>query len=99
MILGNSPRGSAYVRSLTGDDWTMTDHLLAAVIDTLQAANWQRTDGKGQVPKPIPRPGAKSSQTHHTTLAELEAFAAARREGRRPQRVVDSLTGRVPKES
>jgi hypothetical protein len=35
----------------------VTDHLLAGVVDELRVANWQRTDRKSPVPKPIPRPG------------------------------------------
>ena len=36
--------------------WGVTEHLLAAAVDALNAANWQR-GGKGQRPKPIRRPG------------------------------------------
>lgn len=35
--------------------WGVTDYLLANVIDVLAGANWQRS-GKGQRPKPFPRP-------------------------------------------
>lgn len=38
--------------------WTITDYLLAAVVDALQAANWQRSGKKNAPkPKPVPRPG------------------------------------------
>jgi hypothetical protein len=46
--------------------WSLTDHLLAAVVDALHVANWQRTsDGaKGRRrPKPIPRPGVGDDAT------------------------------------
>lgn len=41
--------------------WTASDYLMALAVDALNAANWQR-GGKGQRPKPIPRPGETSSQ-------------------------------------
>lgn len=43
-------------RRLSGDDWTLDQHLLAIVADRLAVANWQRSkDGqKGtRRPKPI----------------------------------------------
>jgi len=42
--------------------WDTKDHLLAAAVDALNAANWQRGGGKGRRPKPIARPGETSSQ-------------------------------------
>jgi hypothetical protein len=36
--------------------WTMDRHLLAAIVDLLAAANYQRGGGKGTAPKPVPRP-------------------------------------------
>lgn len=36
--------------------WGLTEQLLAAGVDALRVANWQRT-GKGKRPKPIERPG------------------------------------------
>ena len=36
--------------------WTVTDHLLAALIDVGQGANWQRAGGKAKRPDPFPRP-------------------------------------------
>lgn len=40
-------------------DWSLSDHLSAAAVDALNAANWQRGGGKGSRPKPVPRPGVK----------------------------------------
>lgn len=37
--------------------WTTTDHLLANVVDMLRGISWQLGGGKGQRPRPIPRPG------------------------------------------
>ncbi|MGW4114824.1 hypothetical protein ACWEFJ_28450 [Actinosynnema sp. NPDC004786] len=38
--------------------WTLDRHFLAAIVDLLQAANFQRGGGKGSAPKPVPRPAA-----------------------------------------
>lgn len=62
VLVDHLPRESALARQVHGDnvDWDMPSQLLAAVIDQLRVANWQRTqDGqKGRrPPKPTPRPG------------------------------------------
>lgn len=41
-----------------GAGWGLSEQLLAATLDTLRGANWQRSGGRGAKPKPIPRPGA-----------------------------------------
>lgn len=38
--------------------WTFDRHLLAAIVDLLQAANYQRGGGKGTKPTPVPRPSS-----------------------------------------
>ena len=49
--------GTLLHRELVGDaegaDWTLTEHLLAVVVDKLAQANWQRQAKKGS-PKPDP---------------------------------------------
>lgn len=48
--------GTCLYRAAGGDEWTLTDHLLALVHDQLAVANWQRSkDGaKGRNrPKPL----------------------------------------------
>lgn len=41
----------------TDSAWTITDHLLADVLDALNTANWQRgQDGNRKRPDPVPRP-------------------------------------------
>jgi hypothetical protein len=45
--------------------------LLAIIADTLIAANWQRANGKGQKPKPIPRP-YKKARSPEEVKAERE---------------------------
>lgn len=36
--------------------WGTETHLLASVLDSLQAANWQRSGGRGSRPKGVRRP-------------------------------------------
>lgn len=65
VIVRNSPRTSALARKHLGDDaaWSLTDHLMAGVIDLLTVANWQRGGKKaGPKPKPFPRPGVKDNR-------------------------------------
>lgn len=52
------PPESATMRALSPpQSWGIPEYLLAAAVDALHAANWQRGGGKGKRPKPIPRPG------------------------------------------
>lgn len=80
------PPDSATLLAVNGG-WTVTDHLMANVIDLLQGANWQRSkDGqRGQrQPKPFPRPGVKDP-TKRTfkgasmSLADAGEWLASRR--------------------
>ncbi|MET8555936.1 hypothetical protein ABZV64_13350 [Streptomyces sp. NPDC004959] len=59
------PRDSATVRATEGEaaEWSVTDYLLAAVVDHLAAANWMfslvNSDGESDqpdMPEPVPRP-------------------------------------------
>ena len=71
--------------------WGVSEHLLAAVVDELSVANWQRSQGKQRdFPKPLPRPGKQepqsnkkreSSLTPEQKLAALRARAPKRPEG------------------
>lgn len=56
------PADAAYRRFLHPDDWqwTLPEHLLAGIYDTLQGANWQRAGNKhAKRPEPLPRPGVQ----------------------------------------
>lgn len=94
MLVRHLPAESATHRGIVGEaaTWTLTDHLLAAAVDTLRAANWQR-GGKGARPKPLARPGinaeADQSGAHHyrprqsaRNAAEFREWLAANREDR-----------------
>ncbi|MFD9949683.1 hypothetical protein ACFWYW_55645 [Nonomuraea sp. NPDC059023] len=68
--LSHLPRESALARSLLGNDvmWGLNEQLLAAAIDALKVANYQRSGGKGRKPKPFPRPGVEKTTAepvHH----------------------------------
>jgi hypothetical protein len=88
VLIANLPPTSATHLALTEgkSGWGTTDHLLAAVVDLLNAGNWQRGGGKGRRPKPVGRPGANEpdkerlgGKTSYTT-AEMRALLAANRE-------------------
>ena len=57
--MSNLPPDSATVIAATGGTslWGLQEHLAAATVDLLAAANWQRGGGKGVKPKPLKRPG------------------------------------------
>jgi len=54
------PGAQVWVSAGMDSAWTPGDHLAAHTVDVLQAANWQRSGGKGDKPKPIQRPGDSS---------------------------------------
>ena len=60
VIRANTPHDH-HTPALTADEearlWKLEHHLLAGVLDALNAANWQRGGGKGTRPKPVTRPG------------------------------------------
>jgi hypothetical protein len=64
--------------------WGPAENMLAATVDLLQAANWQRSGGKGSRPKPWPRPGvsdpnAKRFGNQKMTVEQWHAHKARRR--------------------
>ena len=79
--------GTLLNRRLSGDDWSLDQHLLAIVADRLAVANWQRSkDGqKGtRRPKPISplakRGGVRYGKTDRDP-DEVKAYLARLREG------------------
>ncbi len=82
------PEGCATHRALTGQDgldgWSSTDMLLAATVDALHVANWQRGgDPKAPRPHRIPRPGVRDDDG-----------GGARRHGRGTARPVEEIRAR-----
>lgn len=62
VIVQQAPPTSAVYRAVAGEEWRwgLQEQLLAAAVDALNGANWQRGQGKEQDrPKPIPRPGVE----------------------------------------
>lgn len=62
VIVRRSKADSAVYRAQHPDEWAwgLPEQLLAATVDTLRAANWQRAGGKPKdFPWPIPRPGVE----------------------------------------
>ncbi|MFI6699343.1 hypothetical protein ACIBJC_10275 [Streptomyces sp. NPDC050509] len=66
VLVKHMPRDSALTHELHGEEaeWSVTDHLLAAAVDHLAAANWMfatvNTDESADAPDPplpVPRPG------------------------------------------
>ncbi|MFD6291869.1 hypothetical protein [Streptomyces sp. NPDC060205] len=66
MLVQHLPRDSATARELHGEaaDWSVTDYLLASVVDQLAEANWMFATVNGDedaepidYPAPVPRPG------------------------------------------
>ena len=59
VVVREADRQSAIGRAALGEqaEWGATEYLLAAAVDALHAANWQRGGGKSQRPEPVPRPG------------------------------------------
>jgi len=90
VLVAGLPREAATVRALVGEaaDWGATEHLLAAAVDALHAANWQRSGKKGsQRPKPLRRPGLDESGRDVTryrpkramTIDEIDALIGLER--------------------
>jgi hypothetical protein len=48
--------------------------MLAAVIDVLQGANWQRGGGKGPKPKPISRPDPQAQKRRREYVRRLQSL-------------------------
>lgn len=87
VIVRNSPRTSALAGAIHGEaaTWGITDHLLAAAVDALLGANWQRTGKKGGKPKPVKRPirdkakRARRLGSGGLPVAQFDAWLARRR--------------------
>lgn len=74
------PHGSR-IWSALGDDraWTNAEHLAATTVDALNWANYQRGEGKGKKPQPVPRPADIKERSDKAAKGERLALEAARR--------------------
>lgn len=89
VLIDHLPPGAALWRAMGLDNtWTEEAHLLALVVDVLQAANWQRGGGKGMQPKAIARPGDVARAQRRGLRARLNAarFLAKQPKPDRPAR-------------
>lgn len=70
------PPSSPWVlRETNGESaWQIQEQLLALAVDVLALANWQRGGGKGRRPKPIERPGVKST-SDETTFGGVTTYS------------------------
>lgn len=62
VVVQQRPTASALSRAIEPDavTWGLSEQLIAAAVDTLRIANWQRGEAKrSQFPKPISRPGVE----------------------------------------
>jgi hypothetical protein len=82
VLIKHLPRDSALNRDLHGEaaDWSVTDHLLAAAVDHLAAANWMfacvnsAEDGdQPEPPVPVPRPGDEVAEGDEEADAQGKA--------------------------
>lgn len=91
-LVSHLPRESATVRAQVGEQarWGETEHLLAVVIDVLQAQAWQfasaHSKKKPKRPKPYPRPGVADPSrrkfgTKRMSLAEAREWMARKKGG------------------
>ncbi|WP_327407126.1 hypothetical protein OG194_18495 [Streptomyces sp. NBC_01288] len=71
VLVRQLPHDSALNRELHGEaaDWSVTDHLLAAAVDHLAAANWMfasvnsEEGDQPEPPAPVPRPSYEQPET------------------------------------
>nr|WP_234439054.1 DUF5361 domain-containing protein [Streptomyces sp. NRRL B-3229] len=72
VLVEHLPSDSSFARAVHGEqaEWTVTDHLLAAVVDHLAVANWMfatvhrdEDTEPAEYPEAVPRPGGGSAPT------------------------------------
>lgn len=80
VVVRNLGRDSAVYAAINADDdhadpaWGVSEYLLAAAVDALNFRLYQAGGGKGQKPKPIPRPG-DIVRTRGDAMSQAEADA------------------------
>lgn len=78
VLVSQLPYDSQTSLSVNGGEilWKHNEELLAAIVDILAVANWQRGGGKGQRPKPVKRP--HDEKKAKITPEEVKAQAQAK---------------------
>jgi hypothetical protein len=76
-LIRHLPADAALHRATHGEiaAWGEREYLLAAAVDALRGANWQRAGSKGSPPEPWPRP--KDEAAERRRLAERERLFRA----------------------
>lgn len=78
-LITHLPEDSALAQRRVGP-WNLSAQLLAAAVDELRVANWQRaqmgTKERIKPPKQIPRPGVNDEQKPKMTAAKAAALLA-----------------------
>lgn len=79
IVIDNLGPGSALHRAMAGSPWTVTDYLLADLIDIEQLALWQRgNEGAkkpSEKPSPYPRPGVPGELSkEEQRVAQMRAW-------------------------
>jgi hypothetical protein len=86
LLIEHLPPDSAYATASNPERaaWPLTDHLLAAIFDSLQLANWQRA-GNNNAPKPprVPRPGVRDEEAQRLSFTEVRAKEFLERQAQR----------------
>lgn len=88
MVLAiNLPAGALTWQEMGSDNaWTVNDYLVAEAVDALHGANFQRAGGKGEKPKPLPRPSdLKATKERRSEMLDKAARFKERHARRRPQ--------------
>lgn len=79
VLVRHLPRDSAFRLAHEGEgaQWSLTDHLLAAVVDHLAIANWMfasvnrdEDEPAPEAPQPVPRPGADDAAPDGTPASD-----------------------------
>lgn len=86
-LAAHLPRESATILAVVprveGEAWDVNAHLLAAVVDLLAGANWQRSGGRTNKPNPLPRPATpKAAAGGHEDAQDFREWYAAQPGGR-----------------
>lgn len=76
VLLANLPADSATAQAMHGElaHWQTAEYLMANVVDLLRLSVWQRSGGKGERPKPIPRPGVADESTKRKRFKARRTF-------------------------
>lgn len=59
----------------------VAEYVLLTIADILAAANWQRGGGRGQRPKPLPRPDPRAEKKRREYIARLKRRGLIKAEG------------------